>query len=328
MTALANNELKITALMCTYNRAEYLERVFESLESQTLPIAAYEVVIINDGSTDNTAEIVEKFKSTLPIRYFYQDNAGLAAAKNAGIDHAEAPLIVFMDDDDIATPELLEEHVKVHLKHPDERIAVLGHTDLDEPTVSNVPLMHFVTEIGYYLFCYPMIKDQDVLDYTYFWGGRSSCKVNFLKKHGVFNPVFRFGCEDTELGYRLSKHGLKVIYHKPAKSIMIRALTIDGFLARLTKQGGSQYVCSQMHTSDEVQEWTQVKGVENNWKDVKGVYDKIITSARQVDEFVNKCLKAGLVVDDYTMDLLYKSYWRAFKATKYKGIIDKKNECK
>ena len=326
MTALVNNALKITALICTYNRAEYLERVFESLERQTLPRTAYEVVIINDGSTDNTAEIVERFKSTLPIRYFYQDNAGLAAAKNAGIDRAEAPLIVFMDDDDIATPELLEEHVKVHLKNPDESIAVLGHTDLEDPTVSNVPLMHFVTKVGYYLFCYPIIKDQDLLDYTYFWGGRSSCKVSFLKKYGVFNPVFRFGCEDIELGYRLSKHGLKVIYHKPARSIMIRALTIDGFFNRLIKQGRSQYVCSRMHVSDEIQKWTEVEGTEDEWKMKKDQFEAVTDSARHLDSFVNKSMEMNLNVEHSTRKLLHQAYWYAFRACKLKGIYDKKNE--
>ena len=52
-----------------------------------------------------------------------------------------------------------------------------------------------------YLFMYPPLKDGELLDNTYFWGGRSSCKKNFLVEHGNFNPVFKFGCEDIELGY-------------------------------------------------------------------------------------------------------------------------------
>ena len=75
---------------------------------------------------------------------------------------------------------------------------------------------------GLLLFSYPNLKHGDVLDYTYFWGGCSSCKRKFLIEYGVFNPVFRFGCEDIELAYRLSKSNLKVVYNARAVSTMVR----------------------------------------------------------------------------------------------------------
>ena len=79
-----------------------------------------------------------------------------------------------------------------------------------------------------------------MLEYTAFWGGRSSCKRSLLVRHGLFHPDFRFGCEDIELGWRLARYGLRVIYTPCARSVMIRALTFDQFCARSYRQGRSQ----------------------------------------------------------------------------------------
>ena len=119
--------------------------------------------------------------------------------------------------------------------------------------------MHFVTEVGCFLFSYPSLKHGDVLDYTYFWGGRSSCKRSLLLQFGIFNPVFRFGCEDIELGYRLSNQGLRVVYNKRDLTQTIRKIDFDGFCNRLERQGASNYVYSQLHPEPEIQQWTERK---------------------------------------------------------------------
>src|SRR6185295_1404141 len=108
-----------------------------------------------------------------------------------------SPLVIFLDDDDMATPQLLEQHLNTHERFADDRFALLGYTALEGGLAAD-PLMHFATEVSCFLFSYPKLTDGDVLDYSYFWGGRSSCKRAFLLSHGVFNPVFRFGCEDIE----------------------------------------------------------------------------------------------------------------------------------
>jgi glycosyltransferase involved in cell wall biosynthesis len=102
-------DLKITALICTYNRADLLAEVLASLELQSIPQSMFEIVIIDDGSVDQTAAVVNAYEQRLPIRYFYQENSGLAAAKNYGVTQTRAPIVVFMDDDDIASARLLEE---------------------------------------------------------------------------------------------------------------------------------------------------------------------------------------------------------------------------
>lgn len=309
----------ISILICTFNRARYLEKVLLSLERQTISQDRFEVILINDGSSDDTPCVADHFRDRLPLRYLYHDNAGLAASKNIGISEATSPIVLFMDDDDIAMPELLEEHIQVHHKYPDENYAVLGYTELDKKIDDN-PLMEYVTKYGCFLFSYPSLQDGDILDYKYFWGGRTSCKTGYLKRYGVFNPVFNFGCEDIELGYRLSLHNLKVVYHKKAKSIMIRLLSIDDFFRRLIKQGKSQYILSKIHDTSEIKRWAEIDNAEEIWRDVAGVFEQLLNSARKLDLLVNTRIEEGLDIDDYTTQLLHRSYWNAFNACKLKGI--------
>jgi glycosyltransferase involved in cell wall biosynthesis len=323
-TERSTTALLLSVVICTYNRAPLLAQVLESLCEQTLPTERFEVVIINDGSTDDTKAVADAYAKKLPLRYLYQRNAGLASAKNHGLFASRGDLVFFMDDDDIASETLLEEHVKTHLKFPPEHYTVLGYTALD-PKISENPLMHFVTEVGSFLFSYPSLKHGDILDYSYFWGGRSSCKRSFLLEHGVFNPVFRFGAEDLELGYRLSKHGLRVIYNKNAVSIMVRKIDFDAFCHRLERQGSSNYVMSRLHPEPEIQRWAEIIDLDKNWAMINGHYDTIVRSARHLDSIANLKLAAGFDLDDETRNLAYRGYWAAFKACKLKGIVNKRS---
>ncbi len=313
----------LSVVICTYNRSPLLDKVLQSLCCQTLPTQDFEVVIINDGSVDDTEAVVTSYASRLPLYYTRQRNAGLASAKNHGLFASRGKFVLFLDDDDIAAPTLLEEHVRTHRAFPAARYAVLGYTGLG-PDISKNPLMHFVTEVGCFLFSYPSLRHGDILDYTYFWGGRSSCKRSMLLEFGVFNPVFRFGCEDIELGYRLSKKGLRVVYNRNAASWTIRNIGFDGFCRRLERQGGSNYVFSQLHPEREIQLWTETIDADKYWAMINGHYDAIVNSARHLDLIANLKAQAGLTMNEEENILLYRAYWAAFKASKIKGITTRK----
>jgi glycosyltransferase involved in cell wall biosynthesis len=319
---------KISALFSTFNRAELLREALSSLTRQTLPKEEFEVVVVDDGSTDHTREVATAFKSILPIRYAYQINSGLAEGKNHAIRLAQAPLIVFMDDDDVASPSLLEAHLQSHRSHPDLNVGVLGFTDL-LPDLAAIPLMNFVTGIGGHLYSYSRLKSGAILDYTYFWGGRSSCKRELLNQRGHFDPVFKFGCEDIELGFRLKKSGpFKVIYNVAAKSTMIRAINLDDFLRRVHRQGRSNYVFWRKHPCDQIEAWTDVRDLEARWKAVEDRYEALIASARGLDEIANARVKAGLELNKLTITLLHRSYWHAIDAERLRGSYQKMMEQK
>ena len=75
----------LSAILCTFNRAELLSQTLESILGQSLDRSDFELIVIDDGSSDHTRKVVESFERRLPVRYAYQANAGLASAKNHGI---------------------------------------------------------------------------------------------------------------------------------------------------------------------------------------------------------------------------------------------------
>ncbi len=325
MPSIRPSRPTLSVVLCTYNRAELLRRTLDSLCRQSLDKALFEVVVIDDGSKDDTRQVVLAYESLLPLRYSHQRNAGLGSARNHGVFLSRGDILLFLDDDDIADTRVLEEHLSAHRYFPDDRYGVLGYTGLD-PAIADDPLMHYVTRVGCFLFSYPSIKDGDVRDFGCFWGGRSSCKRALLLEYGVFNPVFHFGCEDIELGFRLSRHGFKVVYNQRAVSYMVRKFEFDAFCRRLVRQGQSNYVFSRLHSDPVVQQWTEVSGAMEAWAKIGPTYDAVIRSGRELDRIARLRAECGLPMDELDMKLLHQGYWAAFRASKIKGIVEKADE--
>ena len=249
---------EISAIVPTRNRADLLPMVLDALRTQSLARSRFEVIIVDDGSTDNTQEVLKKLADHLPLRVFRQNHAGIAAAKNLGIFASRSPVLLFLDDDDVADQDLLAAHFTTHRRYPAPSVAVLGYTDLAGDIASS-PLMHHVTQVGCQLFSYDWMTSGMMLDYTCFWGGRSSCKRSLLVEHGIFNPNFTFGCEDIELGWRLKCAGLSVVYEPAAKSTMIRRLTFHDFCNRQRRQGRAQRRFAQLHPNSEVRTYCEIE---------------------------------------------------------------------
>jgi glycosyltransferase involved in cell wall biosynthesis len=306
--------------MPTYNRAGYLRRALEGLTRQTLERDEFEIVVIDDGSSDETRRVIDLFRESLQVIYLYQENAGISVAKNLGVAKARAPILVFLDDDDVARLTLLEEHLWSHERYTDLAVAVLGHTELSR-RVAAIPLMHFVTEVAFYLFCYPRIRVDEWLDYTYFWGGRSSCKKALLRKYGCFNPRFQFGCEDIELGYRLSQFGLRVVYNPRAVSTMVRPLTFDDFCRRMERQGSSNWVFGELYPTDEVMVWGDIPGAQERWAMLEPYFETILANARRLDDMANEKIEKGLKLDSALVTELHRAYWQSFDGCRLRGIV-------
>lgn len=101
----------VSVIIPTYNRAEDLDRCLKSLQGQTYK--NFEVLVCDDGSTDNTKEIVEKYDSILPIKYIKDENfGGPARPRNSGIKKAKGNAVAFLDSDDWWYPNKLEVSLK------------------------------------------------------------------------------------------------------------------------------------------------------------------------------------------------------------------------
>lgn len=115
----------ISAVICTHNRAKYLPSSIESLIQQTLPKHQFEVIIIDNSSTDNTFEIANRYESKfVNFQLKKEEKLGLSHARNKSIDISKSEIIAYLDDDAIAKPNWLENILKAFQEN--EKIAVAG----------------------------------------------------------------------------------------------------------------------------------------------------------------------------------------------------------
>ncbi len=106
--------MDVSVVIPTYNRYDVLKRALASVITQTH--SPYEVIVIDDGSTDSTSQITEEFPN---LKYFYQKNAGVSSARNLGIQKASCAWIAFLDSDDEWDANKLQEQISFHQKNPD-----------------------------------------------------------------------------------------------------------------------------------------------------------------------------------------------------------------
>jgi len=111
----------VSVVIPCYNHAHFLEQAIESVLTQSY--RDFEIIVVDDGSTDDTAEVVRKYS---PVCYIYQENSGLSAARNTGLRHSRGEFLVFLDADDRLLPDALETGVRCMREHP-ECAFVSGH---------------------------------------------------------------------------------------------------------------------------------------------------------------------------------------------------------
>jgi glycosyltransferase involved in cell wall biosynthesis len=208
---------KLSVIIPTYNRKDILRKTLAAYCSQSAPEEILEILVVDDGSTDGTDSVVAQSceGSPIPIRYLRQDNRGAASARNHGIREARGEIVLFGDDDTIPAGNLVSEHLAWHRKYPEVSVAVLGHVSWS-PDVHPTPFMKWVGLAGP-LFGYHNLSRGTQVDADYFYSNNISLKVEFLRKNGIFDEDFP-SClyEDFELGYRLIRRGLRLLYNPDA----------------------------------------------------------------------------------------------------------------
>jgi GT2 family glycosyltransferase len=180
-----------------------------ALERQAYPSDAYEVIVISDGSTDGTDVYLETLRSTMRLRWLTQANQGPAAARNAGVQKAVGEFIVFIDDDVVPEPRLLEEHARSH-HDAGKDVVVLGPL-LTPEGFDMAPWVRWEQEM--------LMKQYRALlrgDWTatarQFYTGNASLRRSHILAAGGFDEGFR-RAEDVELAYRLANNGLEFIFN-------------------------------------------------------------------------------------------------------------------
>ncbi len=229
---------EIAVIIPTYNRVGILRECLEALAKQELHGAAMEVIVGDDGSTDGTSVLLEVVGPKMPYRltWFSQRNAGQNAVRNRAIHLTSAPLLLFFNDDTIASPSLVYRHLDAHRRYPDEQVAFLGKVTID-PSLPRSPfaLLHLDSSFARWdRLLGP--ASEGWLDWRAFYTCNLSVKRSLLMRCGLFDEDIRYS-DDVELGARLHRHGLRVLYCPDAIGYHRHFLTEEAYLGIARNEG-------------------------------------------------------------------------------------------
>lgn len=286
------HEIQLSVVIPTYNRKGILKSCLEALFNQDISHDRYEILVVDDDSDDGTEQMMKKMLKEAPalLRYFRQEKKGPAAAKNIGIKNSRGEIVLFINDDIIVTPSLIQEHIKSHRKSPDPRIAVLGYVTW-HPEIKVTPLMDWL-ENGGPQFDYDGIES-DKTDWKRFYTCNISLKKDFLINNGLFDEDFPHASfEDIELGYRLAKKRLVILYNKNAMGYHYHKIdSIQAYCEHRKKIiGKSHWLLYQKQPALKYSEaYTDVciRGFCSTAKKIKSYIEKTMESTKEIEKALN-----------------------------------------
>ncbi|TQV88665.1 glycosyltransferase [Aliikangiella coralliicola] len=232
--------MKISVVIPTYNRSELLSYTLQSIVNQTLAQSEFEVIVVDDGGTDNCRETCDAFAKKINIRYYWQPDNGFRAgkARNIGVTAAEGQYIVFIDSGVLLAAKTLENHLRQHELSPsplvcigyvygfeipnnqvDEMLAIISPETVDQSIaelsqrgLSDIRQKQY-DEFGFNISSWPAPFD-------IFWTCHVSAEKEELMKVGLFDESFNtWGGEDVDLGVRLFMNNNRYIVDKSICSL-------------------------------------------------------------------------------------------------------------
>lgn len=204
---------RLSVVIPTFNRKDILLRCLDHLALQDMPKSEFEVIIIDDGSSDGTFDLRHTVHQPYSLRWLAQANQGPALARNAGIAAAGGEYILFLNDDALLEPHVLRGHIEAHRRIGDPAAAVLGRFSVHPDFVPHDTPIGYCLEHSDLSFDYYRMQDRSTYDYLYFYTCNISLRRDFILADAPFDPEFlRVGAEDIEYGYRLQQRGCKIHY--------------------------------------------------------------------------------------------------------------------
>ncbi|MFD2616320.1 glycosyltransferase [Terrilactibacillus laevilacticus] len=232
---------KVSIILSSYNAKERLLLALRSYLYQDFPKESFEVIVVDDGSTDQTMAAISQIQTNYSLKYIrLPNNSGRSCARNRGIEASTGEIIIFSDSDMIAEPNFITKHVTLHEKY--DKIFVCGsfwnkiHENFSEQEGTYIPSINPQDILTGQLFAHSSKQDFSgwyelfvnqydselsgfEFPWMYFIIMNCSVKSRHLKKIGMFDEHFQgYGGEDEEMGYRLWKDGLKGIVDTSIKN--------------------------------------------------------------------------------------------------------------
>jgi len=200
---------------------------------------AIEVVVVDDGSADDTAAAVQRATESLPLELRFvrrPEPGGPGAARNRGIEAATAGAVLFLGDDMRPTGDLLVRHLEHHRSNPGRTDGLLGR--IVPSAASDSPFARWLHEGGKQ-FAFASIEASAPVPPRYFYAANCSLKRALVEEVGGFDERFSFGHEERELAERLNRAGLRLRYDPAALAEHEHPTDLDLTLRRMRDFGRS-----------------------------------------------------------------------------------------
>jgi len=237
---------EFSVVIPTYKRLPMLLRVLDALEAQA-DAPSFEVIVIDDGSADDTAAVVARRKTTsYALTFREQPNSGPGRARNHGVSLATARYVLFIGDDTVPEASFLAEHARVHHDNDyDPLAACLGYTGW--PHGERVTaFMDYINDYGLQ-FGYKLIHDGEVVPFNFFYTSNISVDRSTLGPEPFDTTFPAAAWEDIELAFRLDAIGLKIHYNARAVTRHYHPMTVDSFARRQYTVGRSGAIFYRKH---------------------------------------------------------------------------------
>lgn len=244
-----------TVVIPTFNRLGALKEVLEALDAQEGP--AFEVLVVNDGSTDGTASWLDERAAggnggEPELLVLHQENQGPAVARNRGVAAARGRWVAFLGDDTVPAPGWLAAHHRAQhdalarsIRAAGGCVGVIGRTDWHE-RMRRTPFLDYINENGLQ-FGFALIEDEDDVPFNFFYTSNLSIDREAMAAE-PFDPAFPFAAwEDVEAGYRLAARGLRLLYRPEARVAHDHPTGVKRFAKRQYRAGYSAVVFFRRH---------------------------------------------------------------------------------
>ena len=226
---------KVSVVMPTLDRADMVAATIDRIQHQTVSRDLYEVLVVDNNSSDHTPAVLTAKAALYPnLRLFSQLKRGAAATRNVGIREARGEIILFIDDDILAEPNLVEAHLTAHATNP--KASIIGAV-VSPWEQSTDPFLRYLRDRAIFN---PYSVASIPMDFSFYHTGNVSTSRKQLLEVGGFNEeFFLYGMEDIELGYRLERAGCRMVHAASAKAIHRYFPTYGHFVERCHQAGHS-----------------------------------------------------------------------------------------
>ncbi len=210
----------LSVILCTYNRDRYIYPVLQSIAQGDLPHADYEIVFVNNNSTDNTEAECRRFQADHPdinLRYCVESLQGLSHARNCGIRNAQGDILVYVDDDALVNPQYLSTYADFFQRNPHAVAAggpILPQYDgCEEPSWMSHYTRQLVTGK-----LYLGEKEREFSKGAYPGGGNAAYRKSVFDAVGLFNTDLGrkgnslIGAEEKDLFDKMTSRGMRFYY--------------------------------------------------------------------------------------------------------------------